>query len=269
MLSYERELNIVDKRSGQDRHKPYIKIRENADTAILFVHGIYGSPVQFEQLAENLFNQGYTVMAVLLPGHGKGAKDFARSGSKEWYAEVSRAAASLRKNHRNIYMVGHSMGGLLSLKEGIANGVNGVVLISVPMKVKLSIRTISMSVRMLWGNPDKDDEFLKSYRYAYSVQKGSIWQYAAGLPGLIDVVKMTRSTRKALTEVDFPVLVIQSSRDETVSWQSVSILKRGLTSKMDTLLLEKSGHCYYHPEEIGRINDKVSEFIKTVTPSLR
>jgi carboxylesterase len=253
----------VNEKSDQRRHEPYIRIRKDADTAVLFVHGIYGSPVQFEQLAENLFTQGYTVMAVLLPGHGKGAKDFARSDSEEWYAEVKKAAASLRKNHKNIYMVGHSMGGLMSIKEGIKNGANGVILMSVPMKVKMSIRTVSMSVRMLWGNPEKDDEFLKSYRHAYSIQRSSIWQYASGLPRLIDVVKMTMSTRKALKEVDFPVLVIQSSRDETVSWQSVSILKRGLTSKMDTLLLEKSGHSYYHPEDIGIINDKVCEFIRS------
>lgn len=251
----------MDERSTPDRHKPYLRTRKDADTAILFVHGIYGSPVQFDQLAENLFNQGYTVMAVLLPGHGKGAKDFARSDSKKWYAEVSHAAAMLRKSHKNIYMVGHSMGGLLSIKEGIRNGANGIILMSVPMKVRLTVRTVSMSVKMLWGNPKNDDDFLKSYRNAYSIQKSSIWQYVSGLPRLIDVVKMTQHTRRSLTEVDFPVLVIQSGRDETVSRQSVSILKNGLTSKMDTLLLEKSGHCYYHPEDIGIMNEKVYTFI--------
>lgn len=253
----------MDEKSNPDRHKPYLKTRKDADTAILFIHGIYGSPVQFDMLSDNLFNQGYTVMAVLLPGHGKCAKDFARSDSKKWYAEVSQAAALLRKSHRNIYMAGHSMGGLLCIKEGIRNGADGVILMSVPMKVRMTVRTVSMSVKMLWGNPKNDDDFLKSYRNAYSIQKSPVLHYVSGLPRLIDVVKMTRRTRRSLNEVDFPVLVIQSARDETVSHQSVSILKEGLSSPVDTLLLEKSGHCYYHPEDIGIMNDKACVFIKS------
>ena len=48
------------------RHKPYILTREDADTAILMVHGILGSPIQFELLANNLYQQGYTVMAIFV-----------------------------------------------------------------------------------------------------------------------------------------------------------------------------------------------------------
>ncbi len=155
------------------------------------------------------------------------------------------------------------MGGLLIINEGIENGVKGVILMSVPMRIRMTIRTVSMSIKMLWGNPNKDNDFLKSYRNAYSIQKSSIWHYLSELPRLINIIQMVKFTRKSLYKVDFPVLVIQSRQDETVSWQSVDILKAGISSSVDTLLLEKSGHCYYHHEELDAINDKICTFIKS------
>lgn len=253
----------MDKKTIINRHKPYLLTNQDSDTAILLVHGIYGSPVQFEQLAQTLFKNGYTVMAVLLPGHGGSAKDFSKTKPNDWHEEVSRATVLLKKSHKNIYMIGHSMGGLLIINEGIKNGVNGVILMSVPMKIKMTIRTVSMSIKMLWGNPKKDNDFLKSYRNAYSIEKSSIWHYISEFPRLINIIQMVKFTRKSLWKVDFPVLVIQSRQDETVSWQSVNILKAGISSSVDTLLLEKSGHCYYHPEELDIINHKIYTFIKS------
>lgn len=252
----------MDEKSYKNRHKPYLLTRKDADTAILLVHGIYGSPAQFEQLAKKLYQQGYTVMAILLPGHGSSAKDFSRAKAKDWHEEVSRAAELLNKSYKNIYMIGHSMGGLLIINEALKNGVNGVILMSVPMKVKISIGTVRMSFKMLWGNPDKDNDFLRSYRYAYSIQKGSIWHYILWFPRMLNLLQMVRNTRKSLCKVTFPVLIIQSRQDETVSWQSVTILKERLNSSVDTLLLDKSGHSYYHPEEIDSINDRICTFIK-------
>ena len=134
---------------------------------------------------------------------------------------------------------------------------------SVPMRVKMSIATVRMSLKMLWGKPDKDNDCLKSYRNAYSIQKGSIWHYISWFPRMVNLLQMIRNTRRSLCKVAFPVLIIQSRQDETVSWQSVSILMKGLTSSVDTLLLEKSGHSYYHPEELNIIYNRIGTFIKS------
>lgn len=252
----------MDEKSFKNRHKPYLRARKDADTAILLVHGIYGSPVQFEQLAQKLYRHGYTVMAILLPGHGSSVKDFSRAKAKDWHGEVSRAAKTLKKSYKNIYMIGHSMGGLLIINEALKSGVKGVVLMSVPMKVKISLGTVRMSLKILWGNPDKDNDYLRSYRNAYSIQKGPIWHYILCFPRMINLLQLIRNTRKSLCKVAFPVLVIQSRQDETVSWRSVAILKKGLNCSVDTLLLDKSGHSYYHPEEADSINNKICTFIK-------
>lgn len=252
----------MNEKSFENRHQPYTLTRNDADTAILLVHGIYGSPSQFEQLAKTLYQQGYTVRAVLLPGHGCSVKEFSRAKAKDWYAEVSRAANSLSKRYKNIYMIGHSMGGLLIINEAIKNGVNGVILMSVPMKVKMSLGTFRISLKMLWGNPDKDNDFLKSYRNAYSIQKGPIWHYILCFPRMINLLQMIRNTRNSLCKVDSPVLIIQSRQDETVCWKSVNIFKESLNCSVDTLLLDKSGHSHYHPEEVDRINDAICTFVR-------
>lgn len=252
----------MDEISFKNRHKPYLLTRKDADTAILMVHGIYGSPVQFEQLAKILYHQGYTVMAVLLPGHGSSVKDFSRAKAKDWHDEVSRAAKTLSKSYKNIYMIGHSMGGLLIINEALNNSVKGVVLMSVPMMVKISLGTVRMSLKILWGDPNKDNDYLRSYRNAYSIQKGPISHYILCFPRMLNLLQMIRNTRKCLSRLTSPVLIIQSRKDETVSWKSVAILKEGLNSPVDTLLLDKSGHSYYHPEEADSIMKKICTFIE-------
>jgi carboxylesterase len=247
-----------------DRHKPIFLENKASDTAVLLVHGIYGSPVQFKHLSSKLHQQGYTVMAILLPGHGGNVDDFARVKAKGWHAEVTSAAAKLRKQYKNLILVGHSIGGLLNINEALKNGANGIVLMSVPMKVKLSLGTIKMSSRILWGNPDKDDDFLKSYREAYSIEKGVLWRYVLWLPRMIDLLIMIRKTRKQLCNVNIPTIIIQSRRDETVNWKSANILSDRIATCTQTLILDKSGHSYYHPDEISRIYSAVTSFIKNI-----
>lgn len=244
-----------------DRHKPFYLENKESNTAILLVHGIYGSPVQFKMLSKTLYEKGYTVKAILLSGHGGSAKEFAKAKAQDWQKEVSNAAADLRRKYKKLILIGHSMGGLLNINEAIENGADGIVLMSVPIKVRLSIGTIKMSSRILWGNPDKDNDFLKSYREAYSIEKGALWRYVLWLPRMIDLLCMMRKTRKMLCDVNVPTIVIQSRLDETVYWKSANILKGNIPTCMETLFLEKSGHSYYHPDEIDRINKTILRFI--------
>jgi carboxylesterase len=248
---------------GTDRHKPYLYETAGSQTAILMVHGVFGSPVQFVSIAQALFEQGFTVMAILLPGHGGSAKAFSQANVKHWQQAVREAAMTLRQRYRHIFLIGHSMGGLLVINEALERRADGVILISVPMRMKIGLGNMKMCLRVLWGNPDKDDNSLKSYRLAFSVEKGSLGRYvlwALQMPRLLGLISQTR---RSISKAQFPVLIIQSRQDETVSWKSVKVFERYMqAAPVETMLLEKSGHGYHHPDEAPDIHERICRFVK-------
>jgi len=254
----------MEQSASQNTHQPFLWEAEGSDTAVLMVHGILGSPNQFEGIAQRLVQEGFSVMAILLPGHGGSARDFAKAKPKDWQQTVHEAAALLRQRYRHIFLLGHSMGGLLIIGEAIQCGADGLILISVPMRVKIGFKSMFISMKILWGDSARDDEKMRTYRRSFSIAAGPLWQRLRWISTYGGLLQLIKNTRRSLEQVRQPVLIIQSRRDETVWWQSAEILRRGLGNApaVDVLLLDRSAHSYHHPDEIGALYSKICDFVK-------
>ena len=71
-------------------HKEYVRIVPGADTAVLFIHGIVGTPNHFTDLISlvELVPEDWSVCNLLLDGHGGNADDFAATSMKKWKNQV-------------------------------------------------------------------------------------------------------------------------------------------------------------------------------------
>ena len=106
----------------------------NAETVVLLIHGFTGSPSEFRRLGYYLNDQGYTVKAILLPGHGTTPEDMIRTGFRDWWRCVKEAFEELREaGFQRVIPIGHSMGGLLSLKLAMEEEVPAVVSLATPI----------------------------------------------------------------------------------------------------------------------------------------
>ncbi len=253
----------MERQPAPKSHQPFLWKAEGNDMAVLLVHGILGSPDQFQELGHRLCDLGCTVQALLLPGHGGCAEDFAAARPEDWQRTVSEAAAALRREYRRVVLLGHSMGGLLILSEAARHGADGLILMSTPMRLTSGLRALGTALRVLRGKPENDDDRLRSYRRAFSVQADSLRQCLRWASKLREMRALMRHTRQDLREVVCPVLIVQSRRDETVSWRSAEMLKRGLFSARSTevLMLRNSGHSYLPPEERNAVYETVARFV--------
>ncbi len=138
-------------------HKGYVRICDGAKTAILFVHGIVGTPNHFKDFV-SLVPNSISVYNLLLDGHGKGAKDFSRSSMKKWEAQVFATVESLGRAHEKIIIVAHSMGTLLAVEQAIKNKkVCKLFFLSVPLKLKIKYRMITNLLKVYFGKIKEND----------------------------------------------------------------------------------------------------------------
>ncbi len=103
-----------------DEHRAFR--REAGEPAAVLVHGFPGTPAEMRPLADTLLDAGWTVHAPLLPGFGAQIERLANPtrgvqapGALEWLAAVQAALDALAQTHRPLLLIGHSMGGALSL----------------------------------------------------------------------------------------------------------------------------------------------------------
>src|SRR5687768_128573 len=81
----------------------------------LLVHGFTGGPKELRWMGEYLNKQGFTVLGVRLAGHATRPEDMIRTNHTDWLASLEDGFQLLSGTAKHIYLMGLSMGGVLSL----------------------------------------------------------------------------------------------------------------------------------------------------------
>ena len=244
-----------------DKHVEYKRIVEGARVAVLMVHGILSTPNHFRDLIP-LIPKNYSVYAMVTDGHCGTVRDFSRSSLASWEKSVEDAVSELLKTHDEIYMVGYSLGTLLSIDQAINNPrVTRLFCIAVPIKVRFRMRMIPMALK-IYSKQIKDDDIITlSLRESYgTTDSKNVFEYLGWIPRFLDLFKKIAEVRKNLYKLETPCIAIQSIRDELVSPRSIDILKR--ESRMRVESLENSTHFYYEPLDMDYLKKEFIDFLK-------
>ena len=139
---------------------------------MLLLHGFTGTPANMHSIwkcleadeqecrlntaVEN--ENGYTIYAPLLSGHGTNLRNMRKSCAREWIDDALKAYDRLTAaGCEKIYVAGLSMGGLLAAIVASERRVDGVIMICAPAKMKLYLhicRFISLAVPyIITGEP--------------------------------------------------------------------------------------------------------------------
>jgi len=194
-------------------------------------------------------------------GHCSTVKDFSRSSLESWERSVQNALDELLETHDEIYMVGYSLGTLLSVGQAIKNPrIKGLFLIAVPIKVRVRLRMIPMAYRIYTKRIKDDDIITLALRESYgTTDSKNIFEYIGWIPRFLDLFKKIAQTRKDLDKLETKTVAFQSMRDELVSPRSVGILRK--ESKMRVEVLDNSTHFYYSPSELDRLKREFINFL--------
>lgn len=241
---------------------PIIKEHAGANKLVLFIHGFMGSPGQFSWLIDAVYNKGCSAVSLLLPGHGKSARELHDCVFSDWEKHLDDELFKYSKLYGKIYIVGHSMGGLLGLNASInkANNIAGVFLIATPLKLRSDPGSLYAKIRCALY--PKRHPVKQAYLKANGIFGLNTLTYPLLIKPMREFMRLKQKTLAKLPQINVPVCMAYSKKDETTAYKSIMILEERLKSNnKQALTLYNSTHAYYEPNERNLILNALLDFI--------
>jgi len=227
--------------------------------AALCLHGLTGTPYEIRPLGEALAQCGIRAVGPALPGHNATPEALARVAYADWIKEARAILHALRAEHEQVFVVGLSLGGLISLSLAAEEAVDGIVVVGTPLHLRFSLRLIVPFFRIFYPFPPKrrgsdiDDAAARARHPSYEVMP---------LASVRELQRLQRHVRAILGRVTAPILVAHGARDETANPADARrIMKRVASQERELLILPDSGHVVPVDHDGPRLGRAASEFL--------
>jgi len=236
-------------------------------TGCLLLHGFTSMPEEMRSLGEFLHGQGYTVFGARLAGHATHPLDLARTRWQDWLVTVEESLVVLRAVCERVVIIGQSMGGMLALLAASRFPVVGVVAISMPDHLEddwrmRTVRLWSLIIPLIFKGRTPIVDFRNNRResdypaYPY---------YPTRILGEVEEVK--RAMRMGLAQVQAPVLLVQSHKDQDISLAKSEHLLSALNSADKELYWsDTAGQSLVQDPCCAPAFEKIADFLKRITP---
>ena len=209
---------------------------EGNTRAILIVHGFPSTPSIYTYSSAVFAEADLDVYVPLLPGFGTSPDEFVKTTFTQWFDSLCRTYERLRGEYETLYVLGTSMGGMMTLKIG-ETYCNG------PMAPD---KLVSIAAPVVFNSPrdgiitDWRQYFLRTLALFTPAIRAGVkpcsaegedgskdWCGYSGLflrPGL-SLVHAMRRVRKELGLITCPLFVIHDRGDRTVPFGNCEIIE--------------------------------------------
>lgn len=221
-------------------------------------------------MGEYLNQHGHTCLGIRLTGHAAHPEDMIRSRWTDWTASVEDGYQLLCGLSNDIFLMGLSMGGILSLLMSTRLNVRGVIAMSTPSHLPRNYPSWLLQFLSL---------FIK-YRPKTKEAPGSGWfdkkayQEHIAYPqnpirSVAELKKLMLAMRAALPQVTVPVLLMHSKDERYVLPENMEEIYAGLNHAPDKTKLYISGSGHNLPRDASReqVFQSALAFIQRIHPS--
>ncbi|MNR98707.1 Carboxylesterase [compost metagenome] len=256
---------------------------EGGSTGVLLIHGLTGTPNEMRLLGKGLHRAGYTVYGMQLAGHCGSADDLIATNWQDWYESVRVAADFLRTKVDRIFVMGLSMGALLSLKLAAEQPekVTGVAALatmfrhdgwSMPLYTRLCFLLRIFKTLRIGRNGYFNEQAPYGIKDA-ALRRHIVEQMqagdssVAGLPGnpwwsVAELYSLAADVRRRLPAVTSPCLLVHATEDDVASLEKNALLvQNNVSGPVQTLWLQDSYHMVTIDRERRLVAQRACEFI--------
>jgi esterase/lipase len=220
---------------------PFFLKRLRAKVGILLVHGYLAAPEEVRPFAENLHQNGYTVYAPRLLGHGTSPEDLAQRSWKDWLESMEHGCMVLANSCEKVVLGGFSTGATLALLFCAFNNLYNIkAVFAINPAFRLRRRSAKFAPALvLWNkmaNKLVNDEGRQ--HFVSSEPENPHINYSRNpLIGVKELIELIDTTTQHFREITVPALIIQSSDDPIVHPKGSEFLCKGLGSEDKELIV--------------------------------
>lgn len=242
---------------------------KDSEIGIVFQHGFIGSNIDFLYIANHFASSNFRVVLPLLPGHGVNADSIHPTCYLDWIEKHAKSIEFLRheREDRKIFLVGHSLGGCLSLIQAARrDDIAGVITIAGVVKYFSFLHFLAKILGKTMGERKVKyrkfkfhDKRLFSNPYIKRIETNF---HRITLKTLMEAINLIEEADKALPQIKQPILVIHSKKDRTVPFFNAKrILKRVKSASKRLVSLDQSHHIVVADTDKDRVIYEINTFI--------
>ena len=208
---------------------------------VYIIHGFTNTTYEVKELARYLGEQGYYTVSQNLPGHGTTPEDCNRCKYTDWIEFVEQGVADMSSRCDNLYVIGISMGSVLSLHLSSIFPLNAAVFASTVLQFKdvISTRVLTPLLHKIIPFRDKRLSYSKEIRDTFNYFGYLVWPMSA----VNEMRKLTNKVKKELSQVNCPALLIHAENDKLSLQSNVFLVYNSISSKIkEKLIIERASH---------------------------
>ncbi len=238
--------------------------RRGPVVGVLLVHGLNGSRSDMAELEMVLQDHGYLTNNMLLPGHGTRVRDLMSSGWDDWAAAVRKEVLALKARCDQVFLVGHSLGGALTLHTAAHEEVDGIVVMCAPLYMhpltRLGVRVVKYITPLLPTVREDVRDPEARRRYAREVYRWTpMWPVES-------LLRFLPQLRAELPRITTPTLVMVSLHDHVVPARDGREIYRLLgTQEKHLVTFHRSYHVIMKDHDQEEVFSKTLAFVQRHT----
>lgn len=217
---------------------PLVYFDPKNTVGLVFSHGYLSVPATLEDMAKYLFEKGINVYLLRLKGHGTDPRALKEVKFEEWESDFERAFTAMRQVCEKVFIGGFSTGGLLALLHAGKYQVDGVIVVNTALKlnnlrveyVVTTLNAFNEMIEYLHARGIKEWIENKSELSEFNYLKHP-------LSSVAQLEKLMDKTRKLLSQVDDPIMIIQGDHDPILNPQSANMIYESVSTEKKKLVL--------------------------------
>lgn len=240
--------------------------------ACLIVHGFNSSTRENREMGRWLADQGFTALGIRLPGHATTPADMRRVRWTDWLAAVEDGFSLLKDSSEKVFIMGQSLGGVLTMTAASRYPFDGVIGISTPFgllngwQAQIArpglLKFISLFAKDI-KKPSLDDNASKTDMRAPENDLDPYPRYVTR--ALAEVLELVGQMQAGLPDITAPLLLIQGRHDAVVEKNAIQLFgERVASTRKETLWLENTGHVVTLSDEREIAFRAIAEFIRSI-----
>ena len=235
------------------------------NTACLLIHGLGCGPIQMRELADNLCKWDFTARGILLPGHCSHTGNLAVSTLHDWREKVECEYHQLKKDYKDVVVIGFSLGALLTLQLALQYPLEKIILMGtplflireyLPMHSLIKVCKVFIKGIKTW----KRKCYMESELYTGYLHQPVDTHYP--LQTLHEIKQIIKTIKPELKDIKSQTLLIHSKKDFIAAPASARYALKHIGSGDKRLVwLERSHHLMMYDNEKDVVFRAIKEFL--------